>query len=138
MRPRNDPIGLLLLLLKNNPNMEYSLASRERAIGNREKSANRSKKSFKTGVIFQSSNERERERERDHKKSIDGDEYLKQPLQPRDEEQHMKRRRSETLLIQQQQQPQLSCCFFFQSLQRITNGGTLTWIPRTLVMCSLF
>jgi hypothetical protein len=82
----NDAISLLLLL-KNNPNTEQRVASRERAIGNREKSANRSKKSFKTGVIFRSSNERERER--DHKKSIDGDEYLKQQsLQLRDEEQH--------------------------------------------------
>jgi hypothetical protein len=64
MRPRNDPISLLLLL-KNNPNTEQRVASRERAIGNREKNANRSKKSFKTGVIFRSSNERERERERE-------------------------------------------------------------------------
>jgi hypothetical protein len=102
MRPRNDPISLLLLL-KDNPNTEQRVASRERAIGNREKNATRNKKSFKTGVIFRSSNERERERERerDHKKSIDGDEYLKQKsFQLRDEEQHKKSRRSATLLIQ--------------------------------------
>ncbi len=53
--------------LKNNPNTEQRVASRERAIGNREKSANRSKKSFKTGVIFRSSNKRERPTERSQK-----------------------------------------------------------------------
>jgi len=69
MRPRNDPISLLLLL-KDNPNTEQRVASRERAIGNREKNATRNKKSFKTGVIFRSSNEREREREREITKSL--------------------------------------------------------------------
>jgi hypothetical protein len=41
---------------------------------------------YETGVIFRNSNSRER----DHKKSIDGDEYLKQQsLQLRDEEQQI-------------------------------------------------